>query len=186
VGEELKTLLKGGTKVERDALFMMKPDLPEPVLKIPLTSERLDPEVRGLPSIPPERALGLLEALSPPTLVFHRQVNTSRNAVKRIEGAMQNAPGLPIYGSVTTADIILALKDSINHNVEASTILLQEDMVSIKNNDEARIKALGTYEASIRLNDDNVLTKRLEVRPIVTTESSIPSKSSTASSLETS
>jgi ribosomal protein L9 len=89
---------------------------------------------------------------------------TSANAV----GAA--AQGTPIFGSVSTADIAQEIKNSVAHNEEAASIILDAENIRVvsrlgEDADGTRLKALGLYNVEITLGDGLLLKRMVEVRP---------------------
>ncbi len=76
---------------------------------------------------------------------------------------------VPIFGSVSTAEIAQAIKGSVAHNEEAALIVLDADNIRVVSGlgddaDGTRLKALGTYTVEITLGEGLVLNRTVEVR----------------------
>jgi len=75
-----------------------------------------------------------------------------------------------IFGSVTSADVIVAIRDFIKDNDQASRIVLVEDDVRFIKNDQLeddtsdRIKELGDFEVQISVKGtERSITRRIDV-----------------------
>lgn len=83
------------------------------------------------------------------------------------------APGTPIYGSVSTADVAAAIKEILAQNEEASKVLLGDEDVKFVTTradgspvvglveEGGRVKVLGEFEAEIRIKGAETVVRRV-------------------------
>ena len=103
----------------------------------------------------PERIHALLSTLIVPTLTFHR---------KPIPSAPAEPEAQAIFGSVSTTDILLAIKSDLALDPEASRITLEPRAVRFVGLDEEndRVKRLGSWEIEIAVPGASKYTPEVE------------------------
>ncbi|QDS75276.1 hypothetical protein FKW77_000996 [Venturia effusa] len=155
VGEELKRIKDGAIVVERDYGFKIpspskSSEPPEPVEEEPEEVEvevlQKAPKAPKVEGIQPQRAMDLLGVLLPQKLDFVRSpLGETPDVVDQT---------MPIYGSVSKADIVQKIRSLLSHNDEAARIRLEEsdiEFVDVKLDDPTRVKHLGMFNVKILL-----------------------------------
>ncbi|KAL8765977.1 MAG: hypothetical protein Q9209_007124 [Squamulea sp. 1 TL-2023] len=137
----------------------------------------------------PKRASEIIEALTPPEIVFYRvpivtpepepappePVGSSINAIggeAPVRNVLQSKPSITrIFGSVSTADMAESIKAVMAASEEGARVVLAPEDVRI---DEAasedlgievdRLKALGEYKIEIRVKGVDPVRRRVSIR----------------------
>jgi hypothetical protein len=129
----------------------------------------------------PERTIELLDAFIPPTIDFTRQRIEQEQEAKPRYGATgaadvltaaamgkQKTPVNAIYGSVSTADVVLTLRAGLAHNDEAARVILSEGDVTFltghEEGDATRVKKLGTFQAEIKVPGGGSVVRNIRVK----------------------
>ncbi|KAI4288130.1 MAG: hypothetical protein L6R35_002611 [Caloplaca aegaea] len=129
----------------------------------------------------PTRTSELIEALAPQQIVFYRvpivtpepvSQETSKHSTTE-EASMQPTPApiTKIFGSVSTADIVDAIKAVLAEDEEGARVVLSTDEIYISEEasentgvEADRLKALGDYEVEIRLKGVDAIPRRVSIR----------------------
>lgn len=182
---ERRALKRSKAAIERDYQFGRAEDVEEAVLeKAEEQVTRL--EVRG---ITPERSMELVEIFVPKRFDFYRQVIETdtgpvtptapvprgrdaaselmalraEQALKVKQEAERNRPKA-IYGSVSTADVLIAVKAAMGTNEEASRVVLEERNISFVASadleDATKLKTIGTFDYLVTIRGTNFSVAR--------------------------
>jgi hypothetical protein len=86
--------------------------------------------------------------------------------------------GTPIFGSVTAADVLAKVRESLAKDADTAGIALEESNISFVSRDDeedpTRLKSLGTYQVSISIpGSENAITTAAEVIPDAASEEAL-------------
>ncbi|KAL8649665.1 MAG: hypothetical protein Q9210_004270 [Variospora velana] len=132
----------------------------------------------------PTRTSELIEALAPQEIVFYRvpiatpepvsqETSKHSTAATDEEASTQPTPAriTKIFGSVSTADIVDAIKAVLAEDEEGARVVLSADEIYIdeETSEESgvemdRLKALGDYDVEIRLKGVDAIPRRVSIR----------------------
>jgi hypothetical protein len=80
----------------------------------------------------------------------------------------QKTPENAIYGSVSTADVVLTLRAGLAHNDEAARVILNEGDVTFltghEEGDASRVKKLGTFQVEINVPGAEPVVRNIRVK----------------------
>ncbi|TID24842.1 putative prephenate dehydrogenase [NADP(+)] [Venturia nashicola] len=146
VDDELKAIKDGKIVVERDYEFEVQkqPEMVKLEVEIEDVEVEVPYEAPKVEGIQPQRAMDLIGVLLPQKLEFVRAPRS--DAPDAIDQTV------PIFGSVSTADIVQEIRSLLSHNDEAARITLDEDdieFMDVKLEDPSRIKHLGVFPIKI-------------------------------------
>jgi hypothetical protein len=88
----------------------------------------------------------------------------------QVQGDILSVPaGTPIFGSVSPAEIIHAIRESVAHDKVASNIKFDERGIKVQQSTDGKLKHLGVYDISVPLLMENgpVLSMKVDIRPSV-------------------
>src|ERR1700753_1067699 len=86
----------------------------------------------------------------------------------QVQGDVLSLPaGTPIFGSVSQADVIQAIKEAVSHNRVAAGIKFDERGVKLEQSTAGKPQHLGLYDITVPLLMDNgpLLSMKVDVRP---------------------
>ncbi|KAL8969858.1 MAG: hypothetical protein Q9197_004122 [Variospora fuerteventurae] len=129
----------------------------------------------------PTRTSELIEALAPQQIVFYRvpimtpepvsQESSKHSTTEEASMQPTPAPITKIFGSVSTADIVDAIKAVLAEDEEGARVVLSTDEIYISEEasestgvEADRLKALGDYNVEIRLKGVDAIPRRVSIR----------------------
>jgi hypothetical protein len=179
---EQRALLKNNVTIERDYTFAVEPksnpsESPMMSLEEEPVAAPARPRGHEVEKLSVERSMELLEIFVPPRMDFYRQPiledraeesdpweNSSRQRTAssaasdllaaRAEAAAQKLKKADsIYGSVSTHDILVAVRASIARNDEAARVILAEDEITFMDEparSEQKVKSIGDFTVELK------------------------------------
>jgi len=178
VGDEVRAIKEGKIHVERDSEFkagvylhQLKLEQRRNVKKVVEIAEKEARQVqratvakRPTEVLTPQRAIDLLHVLLPAKMEFFRtaiekadQEQKKSSIPKEVAAILStaNTGPIPIYGSVSTSDIAINIKELVAYNDEAARVPLSDEdirFIGLSELEEpTRVKHLGDYEIEISI-----------------------------------
>ncbi|KAF1812941.1 hypothetical protein P152DRAFT_481820 [Eremomyces bilateralis CBS 781.70] len=166
--EEVKRLREEGVRIARDHEFNLEGWRAVKDIAVEESAIESEPaEMKKKASIEllsAERSHELLTRFLPARLTFIRTPIPSTSP--STEPSPPTGPGTPIYGSVSTTDVLVAIMDAIKQDEEASKVVLSLDnlrFVDRAADDATKVKQLGEFVVEVNLRGETEAIRRVVV-----------------------